>query len=33
MSTDPLYVEKVDSYLIDQFHQGLFEVTEGCGPT
>ncbi|MEK6335925.1 MAG: diguanylate cyclase [Acidobacteriota bacterium] len=29
MHAEPLYVEKVDSYLTDQFHQGLMEVTEG----
>src|SRR5205814_5630332 len=29
MDIEPLYIEKVDSYLTDQFHQGLMEVTEG----
>lgn len=29
MDAEPLYTEKVDSYLTDQFHQGLMEVTEG----
>src|SRR5437870_5258232 len=29
MDAEPLYIEKVDSYLTDQFHQGLMEVTEG----
>lgn len=29
MDTEPLYIDKVDSYLTDQFHQGLMEVTEG----
>jgi diguanylate cyclase (GGDEF)-like protein len=29
MDAEPLYTEKVDSYLTDQFHQGLMAVIEG----
>ena len=29
MDAEPLYIEKVDSYLSDEFHRGLMDVTEG----
>ncbi|MEK6281506.1 MAG: GGDEF domain-containing protein [Acidobacteriota bacterium] len=29
MTAEPIYLEKVDSYLVDEFHKGLFELT--CG--
>jgi len=29
MSAEPIYLEKLDSYLVDQFHHGLLEVTGG----
>lgn len=29
MSTEPTYLEKVEGYLTDEFHMGLYRVTEG----
>lgn len=29
MSTEPTYLEKLEGYLIDEFHMGLLRVTEG----
>lgn len=29
MIAEPIYLEKVDSYLVDEFHKGLFELTFG----
>jgi len=29
MTAEPIYLEKVDSYLVDEFHKGLFELTLG----